>query len=82
MADDQFRSREKNLIPRSLLYFQRFGGYPPRSVSGIPSLARRVFEAGAVKLWLREARAHPVLMTGVLALWALALTVIAVQAVR
>lgn len=42
----------------------------------------RAIGVSAARLWLREARAHPVLMGGLLALWGLALAVVVLQAVR
>ena len=82
MADDQRQWRGEDLLRRSVAYFQGLGGYSSRSASGTWPLARRVFGVRAARLWLREARAHPVLMTGLLALWAAALAVIVLQAVR
>ena len=82
MADDQIGPRKKTVMRRPVSFLQGFDYCPPRSDSGTPLLASRVFGAGAARLWLRETRTHPVLMTGLLTLWGLAVAVVVMQAVR
>ena len=80
MADDPTGLRWKSLFRRSLSYCQG-GAHPLRLGSGGPLPSWPGIGASAARLWLREARTHPVLMAGLLALWGLALAVIILRTV-